>query len=72
VIPASWPGFTVTRRFRGATYRISVRKPVGLTGRVVELLVDGVRVNGNVVPPAIPDSIVEVDAVVRSELVAAS
>ena len=72
VIPASWPGFTVTRRFRGATYRISVRKPVGLTGRVVELTVDGVRVNGNVVPPAIAGSIVEVDAVVRSELVAAS
>ena len=72
VIPASWPGFTVTRRFRGATYRISVRKQVGLTGRVVELLVDGVRVNGNVVPTAIVGTIVEVDAVVQSELVAAS
>ena len=63
--------FTVTRRFRGATYRISVRKQVGLTGRVVELLVDGVRVNGNVVPPGIAGSIVEVDAVVQSELIAA-
>ena len=27
VLPAAWPGFTATRRFRGATYEISVRKP---------------------------------------------
>ena len=33
VLPADWPGFTATRRFRGATYEISVRKPAGLTGR---------------------------------------
>ena len=29
VIPAAWPGFTVTRRFRGSTFRIAVRKPEG-------------------------------------------
>ena len=72
VIPATWPGFTATRRFRGATYRIRVRKPVGLTGRVHELVVDGVRLDGNVVPPAPAGSIVEVDATVVSELAAVS
>ena len=72
VIPAAWSGFTATRRFRGAEYRIRVRKPVGLTGRVHELIVDGVRLDGNLVPPAPAGRIVEVDATVVSELVAAS
>jgi len=72
VLPAAWPGFTATRRFRGATYRIRVRKPVGLTGRVQEVLVDGVRVDGTVVPPAPAGTTVEVDATVPAELVAAS
>jgi cellobiose phosphorylase len=72
VIPAAWPGFTATRRFRGATYRIRVVKPAGSTGRVIDLTIDGVRVAGNVVPPAPAGTTVVVDAVVQSELVAAS
>ena len=72
VIPASWPGFTMTRRFRGATYRIHVRKPVGLTGRVTRLVVGGREIAGNVVPPAPAGSTVDVEAVVQAELVAAS
>ncbi len=72
VIPAAWPGFTATRRFRGATYRIRVRKPVGVTGRVQQLMVDGVRLDGNVIPPAPAGSTVEVDATVESELDVAS
>jgi len=72
VIPAAWPGFTATRRFRGATYRIRVRKPVGVTGRVRKLMVDGVRLDGIVIPPAAPGSSVEVDATVESELDVAS
>jgi len=62
VLPADWTGFTVTRRFRGATYRISVTKPAGGTGRVRSLTVDGARVDGNVVPPASPGAVVEVVA----------
>jgi len=64
VLPASWPGFTATRRFRGATYRISVRKPAGTTGRVCRLRVDGVDVAGNLVPPAAPGATVEVEATI--------
>jgi cellobiose phosphorylase len=66
VIPAAWPGFRVTRRFRGATYRIRVTKPVGSTGRVTRLIVGGTVVEGNLLPLAAPGSTVEVEAVVPS------
>src|SRR6185369_13797037 len=56
VLPAELPGFTVTRRFRGATYRITV----GKAARVTALQVDGIRVEGTIVPPAPAGSTVEV------------
>ena len=62
VVPADWPGFTVTRQYRGATYRITVEKAVGSTGRVGSLTVDGERVDGTVVPAAPAGSTVEVIA----------
>ncbi len=64
VIPSSWPGFSATRRFRGATYRITVRKPAGTTGRVQRLTVDGAPLEGNLLPVAAPGATVEVEAVV--------
>ena len=45
-LPAAWAGFEATRRFRGSTYRIADRKPVGVTGRITSLLVDGRQVDG--------------------------
>jgi len=65
VLPAGWRGFTVTRRFRGATYRIRVRKPLGSTARISHLVVDGAPIDGNVLPPAPEGSTVEVEAVVQ-------
>jgi cellobiose phosphorylase len=64
VLPAAWTGYSATRRFRGATYRIRVRKPLGVTGRVGFLLVDGVRVEGTLVAPAPPGRTVEVEAAI--------
>jgi cellobiose phosphorylase len=64
VLPAQWPGFQATRIFRGATYEITVRKAAGVTGRVAHLLVDGDRVDGTVVPLAIPGAVVRVEAVI--------
>ena len=64
VIPADWPGFSATRRFRGATYRIAVSKRAGTTGRVTHLLVGGARVEGNLVPLAPAGATVDVEAVV--------
>jgi cellobiose phosphorylase len=66
VLPAPWPGFSVVRRFRGATYRISVSKEVGVNGRVSELLVNGVRIAGNVIPLAQAGDTVEVSAVAHA------
>ena len=65
VLPAAWPGFTATRRFRGATYEISVRKQAGLTGRVGLVCVDGEPIEGTLVPPAAPGRTVIVEAIVR-------
>jgi len=64
VLPADWPGFTATRRFRGATYEISVRKPAGLTGRAGLVFVDGEPIEGTLVPAAAPGSTVIVEAIV--------
>jgi cellobiose phosphorylase len=64
VIPADWPGFRVIRRFRGATYRIRVTKPVGSTGRVTRLIVDGTMLESNLLPLAAAGSTVDVEAVV--------
>jgi cellobiose phosphorylase len=50
-LPADWGGFEAVRRFRGNTYRIAIRKPVGAIGRVRSLLVDDHAVDGTVVRP---------------------
>ncbi len=49
-IPSSWDGFTVTRRFRGATYRIEVRNPGHVCSGVKEITVDGARIGQPVLP----------------------
>jgi cellobiose phosphorylase len=40
-IPRAWKGFSATRRFRGATYRIEVSNPKGICKGVASLRVDG-------------------------------
>jgi cellobiose phosphorylase len=49
VIPAGWPGFTATRVFRGVVYRIAIERKGA--GNQIALIVDGVPLEGNVVPP---------------------
>ena len=65
-LPAEWDGFVAERSFRGATYRITVRKPIGVRGRVRSLVVDGEEVDGNLVPPGEPGAVVEVLAEVEA------
>ncbi len=48
-IPRAWDGFTVTREFRGATYRIVVENPRHVSKGVARLEVDGRAVEGNLV-----------------------
>ncbi|WP_340111380.1 GH36-type glycosyl hydrolase domain-containing protein [Maribellus mangrovi] len=49
-IPASWKGFKVTRKFRGATYEIEVVNPKGVSKGVQQMLIDGELVEGNRIP----------------------
>ena len=49
-VPGDFGDFTITRRFRGAVYHIEVKNPNHLEKGVSSLLVDGEKVDGNVVP----------------------
>jgi cellobiose phosphorylase len=63
VIPSGWPGFTAVRKYRGVTYRISVKRSG--KGNSVSLTVDGQTVPGEVIPlPAPGTDEVAVNAVI--------
>lgn len=49
-IPEEWKGFNVTRKFRGAVYRIEVTNPNGKSKGISEVNVDGVTQNSNLIP----------------------
>jgi cellobiose phosphorylase len=49
VIPEQWPGFTVTRQFRGATYNIKVDNQAHVQSGIGQLLF-----NGSSVDPGLP------------------
>ncbi|MBE7003666.1 MAG: glycosyl transferase [Ruminococcaceae bacterium] len=59
-IPASLKGFTVTRRYRGATYRIRVDNGAGVEHGVKSVTANGKAVPGGVLPSAEPGAVVEV------------
>jgi cellobiose phosphorylase len=66
VLPAGWGEFTFTRQFRGATYKITVRKVKDSTNRVASLTVNGEAVAGNLAPlPSQPGQTIEVEALYR-------
>ncbi len=67
VLPAAWDGFRAVRVFRRATYRVKVCRAAGaVRGRVGYLVVDGKRVDGNLVPLAPPGATVEVEAFITA------
>ncbi len=49
-IPTDMKGFTITRKFRGATYNIEVANPNGTNKGVLEVIVDGKPNNSNLLP----------------------
>jgi len=53
-IPSDWEGFQALRKFRGATYALTVRKTARLPQGAQEVLVDGSTIHGRIVP-AFPD-----------------
>ncbi len=61
-IPASWPGFTVDRIWRGAQYTINVTNPARVEKGVRSVLVNGTPIQG-LVPVQPAGSICSVDVV---------
>jgi cellobiose phosphorylase len=51
-IPKEWKEYTITRRFRGAVYRIHVSNPDGVEHGVKSVCVDGRSISGNLLPVA--------------------
>jgi cellobiose phosphorylase len=48
-IPASWDGFTVTRKYRGVTYHIHVTNPQHVSKGVAKVTVNGKQVDGSLI-----------------------
>jgi cellobiose phosphorylase len=76
VLPSEWPGFSATRRFRGATYEITVRRgdaPAGQpaaptcegASQVTGVIVDGQPIGGTVVPLATPGATIRVEVTIK-------
>jgi len=59
VIPSTWKGFEMTRKFRGVTFKIKVEREG--SGNESSILVDGKAIEGNVIPvPGSGKKVVEV------------
>lgn len=62
-IPPEWEGYDVIRKFRGATYHITVKNPERKMKRVKAFMVDGEPVKGNMVPFQPEGSVCEVEVI---------
>jgi cellobiose phosphorylase len=62
-IPKKWRSFKVKRVFRNATYDIDVKNPRNVSKRIRSLKVDGIRLEGNVVPVFNDGKVHKVEAV---------
>ena len=49
-IPDGFGGFKVTRQFRGAIYEIEIQNPNNVQKGIKEVIVDGEKIDGNIVP----------------------
>jgi cellobiose phosphorylase len=59
-IPKSWKKFKITRKFRGTTYQIEIDNTLGVCCGVKELLVNGKKIEGNIIPIQKSDKEIEV------------
>ena len=62
-LPSDMKGFEVSRRFRGATYDITVDNSAGVEYGVKQILVDGTPIAGNVIAPAAAGAHVSVQVI---------
>ncbi|MBN1118366.1 MAG: glycosyl transferase [Bacteroidales bacterium] len=49
-VPKDWKKFKVTRKFRGASYEITVENPAGINKGVKEMLLNDEKIDGNTIP----------------------
>ncbi len=49
-IPSDWDGYKVSRKFRNATFEISITNPNHVSKGVKKLVVDGDEIAGNIIP----------------------
>lgn len=59
-IPKEWKGFQVTRKFRGAEYKIKITNPGNVSKGIKTILLNGSKIDGNIIPVMKPSSINEV------------
>ena len=62
-IPEAWDGYKLTRKFRGNTYNITFKNPEHISKGVKSVVVDGVKINGNVLPVFEAGTVHEVEVV---------
>jgi cellobiose phosphorylase len=62
-IPPEWEGYQVSRKFRGATYKIRVRNPEFVSKGVKTVKVDGRTIEGSLIPIAAPGTSCQVEVV---------
>ena len=49
-VPEGFGDFTISRKFRGVTYDITIQNPDGVQKGIAKLIVDGREIDGNVIP----------------------
>ncbi len=49
-IPSDWDGYKVSRKFRNATFEISITNPNHVSKGVKKLVLDGKEIDGNIIP----------------------
>ena len=55
-IPEEWDGFDISRKFRGALYKIEITNPDHVSKGVKKLIVNGKKIEGNLIPIMNKDS----------------
>ena len=66
-LPPDWPQIRITRKFRGATYAITVTNPNGISKGIRQIKVNGKPVQGNRIPIAESGAHVIVEAVLEHQ-----
>ena len=49
-IPKAWKGFSITRHYRGKEFAIEVKNPKRVSHGVKQLIVNGTKIKGTLVP----------------------